>query len=774
MYETFQEQEVNLAINMLRGMDLKTPNYLLPPGGADICQNWRFNENGHLSRRPSFAKYNATSLGANPITYSERIYIGANKYLLAAYDTTLKVGDDAAGTFTNLKTALTAGLHYGTATYKNFHYLGNGTDANIKTDGTAANTSWMGCSAMTTEPSIGVSAADNVLDTATYKYKFCWEYDSYQLANAAGFVSAASEVGVSAIQIYGMETAPINATHLDIYRTEGGGSVYNYHSRHTVGTASGWLSASPYVDILADSSLNTAKTAPTDNGMPPITKYMVNHKERIFLAGYSTSKSNIYFSDITGIVSYPDIFPVANYIPISPDDGDIITGLAIDPTGYLCIFKKNSIRKIFTDGDPASWGVSEPFTKLGCWAPETIRETPYGIIYLAKDGWRVFDGQSSNFIGGNDRVSKIVKDEIMLTRFDKCVGHYHNNLAYLSYADRTTNVTHNNRVLIYDFLSDNFIIDRNKNIDSFCTFSGGDDWGEIYYGDSVYGFVYQEDVTIAGVTYDRLSQFRPGGSLSACFIWNTETDPYLELGGHYTFDRMAGSCFNDYGSATTPSYWNGFPTNYAVSGYYKSPALGINAKGFNYAFWNQTLGDYGYVSVQFRTSSTSAGLSAAWSSVYQNPAGSDISGLTANDWAQFMITLSSTSLSATPRIHSLGGYIFKFTYRVTGALTEEIIDADWRGGYMQLTSEGNYSRLKRFEIDHEGTDGQLSCIWDMDNNSVSGIHCINLNTYPKNYHTSFPLTAFGRRLRIELKYENIEDLTIKAINILHSVQPERY
>jgi hypothetical protein len=82
MYDTFQEQQVNLAINIFKGLDLKTPDELKGSGVAGVCQNWRFNERGHLASRPTYAKYNSTTLGANPIPYLERIYIGTSKYLL--------------------------------------------------------------------------------------------------------------------------------------------------------------------------------------------------------------------------------------------------------------------------------------------------------------------------------------------------------------------------------------------------------------------------------------------------------------------------------------------------------------------------------------------------------------------------------------------------------------------------------------------------------------------------------------------------------------------
>jgi len=986
MYDTFQEEDVALAIDVFKGLDKKTPSENLPIGVSDICQNWRFDEKGNLSRRPVYAKYNATSLGANPIKYLDRIYIGTNKYLLAVYDTNLKVGNDAAGTFSNLKTDLTADLDYTGVTFKDFHYLANGTDNIIRTDGVDIKDA--GCEAPDTAPSAAEGAA-GTMAAGTYKYKVTYEFDGYQegnsqsgdcsvtigasktvdltdipvanfdsytklllplegadaattttdvgefhaatfngtaqidtaqkkfgsssllldgnsdyltfpdhadwsfgtgdftidfwarfndLTNRQAFVCqddttnywllekytsangnklrmifinesgvtkgdyvmtnnwsvsadtwyhlafvrngsnayilidgtpqtltettafGSNDVGNIAASLY-VGYSPGLTTYLDgwidevriskgiarwtanftapttphadafditgrkIYRTEADGTTYYYLTELADNTTT------VYNDDDVDANLDTTITVPTDNGAPPVTKYLRLHKDRVFSAGNSTNKSRVYYSKISGIIAYPEIYPANNYIPVSPDDGDEITGIAVDPTGYLCVFKKNTIRKIFTDGDPDIWSVSEPFSKYGCVSPYSIKETPAGILYLAIDGWRLFDGQNSRLLSNSDRVNKITTDEIMLSRHDKCKGHYHDHICYLAYTDRASNVTYNNRVLLYDTLTDNFSIEHKK-IDSFCTLSGSDDWGEIYYGDSQNGFVYKEETTISGEVFSKLSEFRPSGTLSNLFVFGTEESPTLELGGRYTLDRMTGSSLDDW----TGSALDDFPSAYAPSGTYISPVLQLNASNLYYMYWNETLGDYGDATVALRTSTTSAGLSGTWSSEYSNALGSDITGETAQDWLQFRITLSSfdPNKDSTPQLYVKNDYLFKLTYGVTGTEVETAIDCDWRSGYLQFTPQATPVRLRRFEIDHDGSDGLLSCIWELDNESVSGIFTVNLANDTKTYKSPFPTTAFGKRGRFRLKYNDIEDLTIKAVNLLLSPQPERY
>ena len=767
--DTFQEQQLTVALDVFKGLNLKTPPELLKPGEADICQNWRFNQYGHLTRRPTYAKYNATSLGANPIRYTERIYIGANKYLLAVYDTALKVGTDSAGTFADLA-SVTAGLRYNGETYKDYHYLVNGTDSNLKTDGSTSAV--MGNTPFGASPSAVLSATVGAcaLDTDTYNYKHTWLYDDYQESNASAFATADAEDSVSCVILSAFEAAPYpNATGVKIYRTEGGGSIYYYLGSATAGA----ISSAPYYDLAADSTLDTTITAPTDNGLPPASDFIKLHKDRVFLS--RKSDSDVHFSDITGVTSYPDKFPVANVIPVRKKDGDGGAGLAVDPTGYLCVFKKNSISKIFTDGAPTSWEVSEPFSKWGCWAPYTIKETPGGIIYLAKDGWRIFDGQNSRLLSNSPRLQTLV-DNISLERFDDAIGHYHNHLALLSYTDRESELTYNDKLAIYDTLTDNFMIEPRK-IDSFATLHGSDDWGELYFGDSVNGYVYKEEITTTGVLFNKLSQFNPGGTLSNAVVWHSEEDPYLELGGHYTLDRMHS--FSTLDSVSTTSL-DGLPSAYDISGTWTSPVVNVNASNWIKLYWNETLREnLTNVSVQMRTSNTEAGLSAAYGTAYTGPAGSDITAETGEEWAQFLITMSSFGLSAsnssaTPRLYANSGYLMKATYGVTGVSAESTIDCDWRGGYTQLNQQFTPARLRKLMIEHTGTEGLLSCLWDLDYESVSGVFSFDLATSGNLYNKPFPITAFGRRLRLRFKYNDIGEVTVKAVKLILSPQPERY
>jgi len=93
--------------------------------------------------------------------------------LIISYDTFLKKGNDALGTFSNIKTGLTSNKRFSFLQYKDKLYCFNGTDENQRYDGTTIKK--MGCPAPTTSPTLtdptvflshfnGLDAATTIID----------------------------------------------------------------------------------------------------------------------------------------------------------------------------------------------------------------------------------------------------------------------------------------------------------------------------------------------------------------------------------------------------------------------------------------------------------------------------------------------------------------------------------------------------------------------------------------------------------------------------------
>lgn len=770
MVDTLENTELQYVIDdFSKGLYNSLTDISLPVGAGDIVQNIRFDDVKGIKKRENRAQYNSTTLGTSKMPYSERIYIGSNKYLIIVYGTTLKVGDDSAGTFSNLTTGLTTDLRMTGVTYKDFHYLFNGTDNNIRTDGTAANTKDAGCAAPGAA-TVAVGAAGAL--TGDYYYKITFVYDGYQ-ESSGGTASALVQPSSQQVDLSNIPTGASGqgVTARKIYRTTAGGSTYKLVTTISDNTTT------TYTDNTADGSLGA--NVPTDNGTPPVCKFGILHKERIFCAGNSSNKSRLYYSKIASGTSYPDIFPSDNYIDIAPDDGDEIMALAIDPMGTLIVLKRNTIRKVYTDGDPATWQVSDPFSFHGCIASYSVAETPQGVIYLSRSGemgkeLRIFDGQNSQLI--SERISKEL-DNILASDISNCVGHYHQNKYLMAYTDYTAGQSYHNRVLNLDMTRDAYSIDI-KAVDSFCSWYGSDDWGELYTTTSdTTGFVYREDTKSFDVIHDTKSELDEG-TFSQTETTGTEANPELHLVDADLDDDVGAQVVSTLTAITEEVQdYTGDDDTVSPSGTLISDYLEVNASNLNKLYWNESLGTNGLVRFWVRTGDTTGEVDAAsWSGSYSTPGGSDISGVSAKKYIQYKVRLYSNDKDTvtTPKLYLASGYVIKIDADL-GTSAETAIEFNWRSGQIDCGFPRAMKRFRGIRVEYESDDaGTLTVYYSMDRGTEASFS-IALATYGSKYTANFPsASAFGELIRLRLYMNDANNITIKRIILLYTVEPIRW
>lgn len=126
-------------------------------------------------------------------------------------------------------------------------------------------------------------------------------------------------------------------------------------------------------------------------------KYISQFNNFLFLANCTVDgvyyPTRVYYSELKD----DTIWGAANYLEVSKDDGQPITGLRV-LSDRLVVYKTRSIYTIFYTGD-----VDIPFilpgggktnANVGCIAPFSIQEVDNGHVFLALDGLYFFD--SSN------------------------------------------------------------------------------------------------------------------------------------------------------------------------------------------------------------------------------------------------------------------------------------------------------------------------------------------------------------------------------------------
>lgn len=206
-----------------------------------------------------------------------------------------------------------------------------------------------------------------------------------------------------------------------------------------------------------------------------IGKYIVDHKNHLFLAGSTSEPSIVYFYELAD-TSKEQGFSVGD------DDGDIISGL-IPQMGNLVIFKTSSISILYGD-DPDNFN-SRNATKIqpaiGCISPRSIVNIENYIYFLANDGVRVFDGTRTWLI--SKKVKPIIDKIGDPEKVSSCLydGHY-----FLSFPEGSS--LYNNAILAYNYLYKSWTYFSGINASVFNNYDGSQDgkisMDELYFGDN--------------------------------------------------------------------------------------------------------------------------------------------------------------------------------------------------------------------------------------------------------------------------------------------------
>lgn len=780
-------KEVIVTIDNFRTLARKTRGELLPPSAGYNAQNARFTEEyGSIEKRTSRAKYaNMSTLGTSRVMFVDRFYKSSDstKTIICAYSTFLKKGSDADGTFSNIKTGLTASLHWTSVTFKNIWYGCNGTDSPQIYDGSNVETMGVPVPGAATV----ATGAAGVL-TGDYYYKVSYIIDSYQ-EGTAGTASALVQPSSEKVELSSIPVSTnTRCTSRYLYRTKAGALVYYFLAEIADNTTT------TYSDNIADGSLDTTITAPTDYGVPSAFAYMCLHKSRVFGAKYSGYSSRVQYSDIRSGTSYPDVFPANNYFDAIKDNGEDVTFVGEDNFGQLIVMKPSAVIAIDTSpDDPVAWsGFTNILSVNGCISPYTAKKTHIGIIYLtryAKGKKRLMRWTGSNSEPIFEELEPILSS-ISETRTSSIVGHYHNGAYYLSYTDPDDGNSYNDRVIIIDLKTGTWVIDK-KNIDCFSSWTSGTvgttgaDEGELYSGTSdATGFIYREDTSIEDLLIKLKSDIDLGTLDDALTSAGTEAAPTLSLNddvetqwGAKTVNTMTRIV-----NTLTGEQDYVFP-----SGLYTSPVIEVNAKNLRYVYWTQQLGSYGLINVFIRTGGTAAACAAAsWSSAYTT-SGSDISALTAARYIQYKIKLFIHGTYAAQyatvyleRGSSPNDYVVRISFGL-GSISETAIemlylsqwlDFGWIKPYFKRVRK--HFHQVRIDFERSEASGSLYFGYYLDGSSTLVQKEFAFSTYAtKGYCIyQFPISTFAKRIRYRLFHDDdIKALKIKAVHFVFSPEP---
>jgi hypothetical protein len=382
------KQPVPFTIKTTPGMNNKTEELELNGKWVRLAQNLRYeDEPGAITKRGPVAFYNTTPLtGDGGILGLYRYYGAVDIRTIAAFDDKIYVGDDASGTFTEIRQLSTSGNRVKFVTYNDLCIGFSRQETPFVYDGSSDNVTWeLGSCKATIGAGTGITAT-------SISYKVTIDADAYIPDTVSNEIATLTNESVDLEHI---PLGPPGTVNRKIYRkdslTGGAWRLLTTIADNTTTTYSDTTTT------VAAAAVISAATDPMPKGDIPIIT-----RERLFLAGDPDEPNRIYFSN-PFLPHFIQHVTNLDYLDVAKDDGDEITGLAIQ-LGTLQCFKRNTIRKLYvssaTSGaDPNTWFAEDPISFVGSPSKDSIVQTPFGIIFLGWDRWYRYDGnQVTQFI----------------------------------------------------------------------------------------------------------------------------------------------------------------------------------------------------------------------------------------------------------------------------------------------------------------------------------------------------------------------------------------
>jgi hypothetical protein len=736
------------------GLATKLSDQSNNPKYARLVENIRLNDMfPSITKRDQIYTF-GTADASEAITSMHRLYKSdSTKYLLVTHGDELEVADDTTGAFTSILDLSSSDYRWQWVTWHDLAIGGDGQNSPVKTNG--SNATFLGtCFAEDNGAGAGPNGA--------YTYKVSFYTASYEVIFnvASNLVTVTdNDIDLSMIPIGPDSFNGEDIVGRKIYRSEVGGA--GTYKLLTNGTIANNIDTT-LTDSDADGALGADYPAGDATWTPPKCKYWVVHKNRLFGANDINYPSRIYYSKD----SSHDLFESTDYRNIRANDGDDITFIK-NLLGVLRVGKTNTIQNFYTTGDDpdADWEISDPISFIGCDAPYSAINTPIGILYLSRSrgGVYVFNGQNSML--KSEQITPTIED-ILSTNLNNVCGALNSNLYFLSYASTSVGGSTNNRVLIYDLLSNSFTIDT-MTLNAFCSFNGGGDGGTLYAGASDSGKVYQFANTTKELIHSKHADFTgtfddmryiPSGVAGG-----NSNSTVLELAWDLDIDNMVGTI-----NAAT-----GDVNRSDTGGTYISPVLTTTgAATYDKIYWNETLASGTNATFAIRSGASSAACSAAvWSSEYTIPSGSDISGETAGNYTQYRITMSTTDIDKTPYVTTVGGFTTKILYNTLGASAEAAIALHWRSNWIDFGIPLYKKALRKIFVILEGTNGTLTVTFTNEYGDTDSFD-IDLNTYPTYYEEYFTNGALiGKKFMIDIANSDLNAVRVKEIDLLYDVEP---
>ena len=759
------------------GQNLKMSPYALKPSEATIAENVRFDvEYKSLTKRDT-TKTACTVDATGPITGLFRMYMkDGTKVTMSMYSNKVVTCNDTTGLPTTILTVDTADNRWDCLTWHDISVCTDGVNQPVKYDGTSASATYLG-SALATDAGSGAGP------DGTYNYKIsCYSSTKVHTFNQESntIIVVDNDIDLTMIPICPDTITGESTTGRKVYRSDNtGGGTYKLLSNGTIANNT----AVTLTDSDADGALGANYPAGDETVRPPLGRFLLLHKNLLWLANNATSPSSLYYSEDAS----HDYFLSTAFFNIRINDGDEITCIK-NWLGLLSVAKNNTWQKMDTrlDDPVTDWAITDPFSFVGVQAPYSCVETDTGIMYLGNNGVYNFSGQYSELI--SDKVAPQIKD-IQASNFPNVWAAHFKNTYYMAYTSIETGSAINDRMMIID------LIDKAFSTDIFSAnvlhvFDSGSDVEALYSGASDSGKVFAHTETVKEIVHKSHSDFT--GTFNDMRFIPTSVggdadSPIIELAWTATIDSVTDPNW----TGTINSLTTQIIDRPDTDGIYTSQSLTINASTLDKLYWKETFpSGGGDVTFDIRMGATEGDLAVAiWNTGFTDSTGSDISAATSSTdtvLMQYRVNMDTNTITETPTLFRESNYVVRITFDIAGSTEEAAIPIKYRSGWNDYGKPGIVKTLYKLYVYYdwpEDTAGTLNLTFEGIGTGVystanptqeeTDTFAIDLLAHPNFYVERFQEgTLIGELIRLSIDESSTQPIRINKIIVTYTAQED--
>lgn len=173
-------------------------------------------------------------------------------------------------------------------------------------------------------------------------------------------------------------------------------------------------------------------------------RYMEQYSNRLFLAGFSTALSTVWFSD-TG---EPEGYQADWNFEVRTNDGDRVTAMKAYG-GNLAIWKFNSFHMLSGD-NPANFFVKELSDEYGCVSNRATEIFNDQLVFLDRKGVMRFNGAGLDCL--SDKIQPIIDSINLAAATDNATMVHDKTKNQILLGVPVNGATYNNLTIVYDYL----------------------------------------------------------------------------------------------------------------------------------------------------------------------------------------------------------------------------------------------------------------------------------------------------------------------------------